>query len=169
MPLSFSFSVALVVVVWNSFLFYYYYYYYQTAKQNGRVFGWCHISSARPCRKPANSWYVIISSIIQAPFHQNSAQYQWARKETTKNPWFAKRRNGRINRVFANGPRDRGSIQVRVILKTQKMVLDAALLNTRHYNVSITGKEKQSRKGVAPSPTLWCSSYWKGGIRITLD
>ena len=36
-------------------------------------------------------------------------------------------------RVFANSPGDRGSIPARVILKTQKMVLDASLLNTQHY------------------------------------
>ena len=33
-------------------------------------------------------------------------------------------------RVFANGPGDLGSIPGRVIPKTQKMVLDATLLNT---------------------------------------
>ena len=32
-------------------------------------------------------------------------------------------------RVFANGPVDQGSIPGRVIPKTQKMVLDASLLN----------------------------------------
>ena len=26
-----------------------------------------------------------------------------------------------------------------------------------------------SREGVAPSPTLWCSSYRKGSLRVTLD
>ena len=41
---------------------------------------------------------------------------------------------------FANGSGDRGSILGRVIPKTQKMVLDAALLNTQHYMVSIKGK-----------------------------
>ena len=49
-------------------------------------------------------------------------------------------------RVFANGPRDRGSIPDGVIPKTQKMVLDAFLLNTRHYLVRIKGKVEQSRK-----------------------
>ena len=38
-------------------------------------------------------------------------------------------------RVFANGPRDLGSIPGRVIPKTQKMVLDVSLLNTQHYNI----------------------------------
>ena len=72
-------------------------------------------------------------------------------------------------RVFANGPGDLGSIPGRVIPKTQKMVLDASLLNTQHYKVRIKGKVEQSRKGVAPSPTPWCSSYRKGSLRVTLD
>ena len=50
----------------------------------------------------------------------------------------------------------------RAIPKTQKMVLDASLLNTQHYKVRIKGKGKQSREGVAPSPKPWCSSYRKG-------
>ena len=49
-----------------------------------------------------------------------------------------------MSRVFANG--DRGSIPGQVILKTQKMVLDAALLNTQHYMVSSKGKVEQSRE-----------------------
>ena len=57
----------------------------------------------------------------------------------------------------------------RVIPKTQKMVLDASLLSTQHYKVRIKGKVEQSRKGVAPSPTHWCSSYRKGSLRVTLD
>ena len=72
-------------------------------------------------------------------------------------------------RGFANGPGDLGSIPGRVIPKTQKMVLDASLLNTQHYKVRIKGKVEQSREGVAPSPTHWCSSYRKGSLRVTLD
>ena len=53
---------------------------------------------------------------------------------------------GMMVRVFANGPGDRGSIPGQVIPKTQKMVLDAALLNSRHYKVRIKGKVEQSRK-----------------------
>ena len=71
--------------------------------------------------------------------------------------------------MFANGPGDLGSIPGRVIPKTQKMVLDASLLNTQHYKVRIKGKVEQSREGVAPSPTNWCSSYRKGSLRVTLD
>ena len=49
-----------------------------------------------------------------------------------------------MSRVFPNGLEDRGSIPGRVIPKTQKMLLDAALLNTRRYKVRIKGKVKQS-------------------------
>ena len=71
--------------------------------------------------------------------------------------------------MFANGPGDLDSIPGGVIPKTQKMVLDASLLNTQHYKVRIKGKVEQSREGVAPSPTPWCSSYRKGSLRVTLD
>ena len=49
-------------------------------------------------------------------------------------------------RAFANGPGDLGSIPGRVIPKTQKIVLDASLLNTQHYEVQIKGKVEQSRE-----------------------
>ena len=60
-----------------------------------------------------------------------------------------------------------GSIPGRVIPKTQKMVLDASLLNTQHLKSRV--KLSNSGKGVAPSPTPWCSSYRKGSLRVTLD
>ena len=47
-------------------------------------------------------------------------------------------------RVFTNGPGDLGSIPGRVIPKTQKMVLDVSLLNTRFHKVRIKGKVEQS-------------------------
>ena len=53
---------------------------------------------------------------------------------------------GIIVRGFANGRGDLGSIPGRVMPKTQKMVLDATLLNTQHYKVRIKGKVEQSRK-----------------------
>ena len=56
-------------------------------------------------------------------------------------------------RVFANGPGDLGSIPARVIPKTQKMVLDATLLNTQHYKVRIKVKWSNPGKGVAPTLT----------------
>ena len=61
--------------------------------------------------------------------------------------------------MFTNGLVDRGSILDRTTPKTQKMVLNAVLLNNQHYKVSIKSKVEQSRKEVAPSSTPWCSSY----------
>ena len=49
-----------------------------------------------------------------------------------------------VVRVFGNGSVDRSSIPGRFIPKTQKMVLDATLLNTQHYKVGIKGKVEQS-------------------------
>ena len=51
-----------------------------------------------------------------------------------------------MSRMFANGPGDWVSISGRVITKTQKMLLDAALLNTQHYKLRIKSKVKQSRE-----------------------
>ena len=72
-------------------------------------------------------------------------------------------------RVFANGLGDQGSIPGQVIPKTQKMILDVALLNTQHYKVQIKGKWSNPGKGVAPSPTLWWSSNWKGSIQVVFN
>ena len=58
--------------------------------------------------------------------------------------------------MFVNDPENRGSIPGRVIPKTQKMVLDAALLSTQHYKVRV--KWSNPGKGVAPFPTPQCSS-----------
>ena len=55
-------------------------------------------------------------------------------------------------RVFTNGPIDLGSILGRVIPKTQKMVLDASLLNTQHYKVRIKGKVEQLRERSSALP-----------------
>ena len=66
---------------------------------------------------------------------------------------------GLMSRGFANGLEDSGSIPGRVIPKTQKMVLDAALLNTQLYKVKIKikGKVEQSRQR---SSTLSYSLMW---------
>ena len=53
---------------------------------------------------------------------------------------------GLMSRVFANGPGDWGSIPSRVIPKTQKMVLDADLLNPQHYKVRIKRKVEQIKE-----------------------
>ena len=54
--------------------------------------------------------------------------------------------------VFANGPGDLGSIPGRVIPKTQKIVLDAPLLNTQHNKVRIKSIVKQSRERSSALP-----------------
>ena len=73
-----------------------------------------------------------------------------------------------IVRVFTNGIEDLGSIPGQVIPKTQKMVVDDSLVNTQH-KVEIKRKVEQSKKGVVPSHTPWCSSDRKGILRVTLD
>ena len=57
--------------------------------------------------------------------------------------------NGKVGlmvRVFPNGPGNMGSIPGQVTPKTQKMVLDAALLNTQHYKVRLKDKVEQSNE-----------------------
>ena len=69
-------------------------------------------------------------------------------------------------RVFANSPGDLGSIPGRVIPKTQKMVLDATLLNTQHYKVRIKDKVEQSReRGSALPLHLGVVAIEKGAFR----
>ena len=53
---------------------------------------------------------------------------------------------GLLGRVFPNDPCDRGSIQGRLLPKTQKMELDAAMLNTQLYKAMIKGKVEQARE-----------------------
>ena len=54
--------------------------------------------------------------------------------------------------MFVHSPGDLGSILSRVIPKTQKMVLEASLLNTQHYKVWIKGKVEQSRERSSTTP-----------------
>ena len=68
-------------------------------------------------------------------------------------------------RVFANDQGDLGSIPRRVIPKTQKMVLDASLLNTKHYKVRIKGKVGQSRERSSALP----NTLRKGRLQVTFD
>ena len=51
-----------------------------------------------------------------------------------------------VSRVFTNGLENWGSISGRVILKTQKMVLNATLLNTQHNKLRIKGEVEQFRE-----------------------
>ena len=57
-----------------------------------------------------------------------------------------------MGRVFVNGSRERGSIPGRVIPKTQKMVLDAVLLNILDYKIRIKGKVEKSRERFCALP-----------------
>ena len=71
-----------------------------------------------------------------------------------------------MSRVFANGPGDRGSIPGRVIPKTEKMVLDPALLNTQHYKVRIKGKVEQSRESSRASLRIGVVIIEKGAFGL---
>ena len=66
-------------------------------------------------------------------------------------------------------PGDRSSVPGRVIHKTQKMVLDASLLNTQHYKVRIRGKWSHPEKEVALSAIHRCYSYRKERLQVALD
>ena len=57
-----------------------------------------------------------------------------------------------MSRIFDNGSGDRGSIPGRVTPKTQKMVLDDAMLNTQHYKVGIQAEMEQSREWSSALP-----------------
>ena len=67
---------------------------------------------------------------------------------------------GLMSRMFAHSAGYRVSISGRVIPKTQKMVLDATLLNIQRYKARIKGvKGSNTENGEAPSPTPQCGSY----------
>ena len=74
-------------------------------------------------------------------------------------------------RVFANGLEGQGSIPGQVIPKAQKMVLDAALLNTQHYKVRIKGQVKQSRERSSALPyttvvTIEKGAFWSPSTKV---
>ena len=70
-----------------------------------------------------------------------------------------------VGRVFANGPGDLGSIPGRVIPKTL-IPLCLTLSNIRYVS---RVKWWNPGKGVAPSATPRCSSYWKRSLLVALD
>ena len=59
---------------------------------------------------------------------------------------------GLIDRVLANSLGDQGSIPVRVIPKIKKLVVDDALLNTKHYKVEIKAKVEQFKEWSSALP-----------------
>ena len=62
-----------------------------------------------------------------------------------------------MSRAFVNGQGNRGSISGRVISTPQKMVLDAALLNTQNYKLRIKGEMEKSREwsSTLPYTLVW--------------
>ena len=65
--------------------------------------------------------------------------------------------------------RDLGSIPGRVIPKTQKWYLMPPCLTLSIIRYRSRVKWSNPGKGIAPSPTPWCSSYRKGSLQVTLD
>ena len=74
-----------------------------------------------------------------------------------------------VGRVFAYGPGDLGSIPGHVIPKTQKWYLNPPCLTLSTIRYVSRVKWSNSGKGVAPSPTPRCSSYWKRRLLVALD
>ena len=72
---------------------------------------------------------------------------------------------GMMVRVFANGPVDLGSIPGRVTPTFQKWYLMPPCLTLSITREGSMVKWSNPRKGVAPSPTPWCSSYWIRSLR----
>ena len=58
---------------------------------------------------------------------------------------------------------------VRGILKTQKVVLDAALLDSLHYKVRIKDKVEQSREWSSAPLNLGVVAIGKGSLRVALE
>ena len=69
---------------------------------------------------------------------------------------------GLVGRVFTNGPGDQGSIPYQR-LKKWYLILPCFTLSIIMYVSRI--KWRNPREGVAPSPTLLCSSCRKGSLR----
>ena len=75
-----------------------------------------------------------------------------------------------MSRVFDNGPGDRGSILCRDISKTQKMVVDASLLNTQDYKVRINVTLcRRSAKQTIPLSVLARNQTKGFGLEISGD
>ena len=74
-----------------------------------------------------------------------------------------------MGRVFANGLGDLGSVPGRVIPKTLKWYLIPPFLTLCIIRYVSRVKWNYPGKGVAPSLTLRCSSYWKGSLLVSLD
>ena len=74
-----------------------------------------------------------------------------------------------ISPLFANDPGDLDSIPGHIIPKTLKWYLIPPSLKLSNIRWLSRVKWSSLGKGVAPSATPWCSSYWKGGLLVALD
>ena len=72
-------------------------------------------------------------------------------------------------RVFTNGPETWVQSQVTSYQRLKKWYLMPPCLTLSIIRYGSSVKGSNPRKGVDPSPTLWCSSYRKGSLRISLD
>ena len=70
----------------------------------------------------------------------------------------------RILTWFTNGPGDQGSIPGQVILKKWYLMLPCFALSTIRWGSRVKWSNLGNR--LAPSPTSWCSSYWKGSLKV---
>ena len=82
---------------------------------------------------------------------------------------FLDRLIGQVGRVFANGSGDQSSILGCVIPKTLKWYLMTPYLILSNIRYVSRVKWSNPGKGVAPSPTPRCSSYWKGSLLVAFD
>ena len=77
--------------------------------------------------------------------------------------------NGLMSRVFANGPVDWGLIPGEVVPKTQTLYLKPPCWTLSIIRYGSRVKWSNPEKGIEPSLTYLCSSYWKGSLRVTFD
>ena len=87
-----------------------------------------------------------------------------------KTHWKWQIYSGIVGRVFASGLGGRVWIPGWIILKTWKMVLlipPCLTLSTTRYVSRV--KRSNPGKGVVPSSTPLCCSYWKGRLRVAHD
>ena len=117
------------------------------------IFNLLHISSGSPFLLSRVSSYFNFALV----YYICSSWDKWFRL-------YQHRSIGLTVRVFTKGSRDWGSVPGQVKPKTQRMVLDVALLNTHHYKVQV--EESTPGKWAAPFSTPPCRSYWKGSLRF---
>ena len=72
-------------------------------------------------------------------------------------------------RVFANDPGDLCSIPGASYQRLKKRYLTPPCLTLINIRYISRVKWSNPGKGVVPSPTPRCSSYWKGSLQVTLD